>query len=110
MTTAVMALGAAGGLGLFLMIWAVAVRPDPDEQPAVPSAALAAAGAVRGAAKQARGWRAAIRRNLDKKTELVQDALMVGRSLEVHALAKAAGLGLGLAEGSVSGCSCRWWG
>jgi len=98
-TTAVMALGAAGGLGLFLMIWAVAVRPDPDEQPAVPSAALAAAGAARGAAKQARGWRAAIRRNLDKKTELVQDALMVGRSLEVHALAKAAGLGLGLAAG-----------
>ena len=93
MTSAVLALGAAVGLGLFLVIWAFAVRPEPNEsQPANPAAARPADGT-----KQSRGLKELIQRNLQKKAELVQDALMVGRSLEVHALAKAAGLVLGLA-------------
>lgn len=96
MTSAVLALGAASGLGLFLIVWALVVRPDPDEDQSANPAAARLVGGVRRGAQKSRGWKELIRRNLQKKTELVQDALMVGRSLEVHALAKVAGLVLGL--------------
>jgi len=99
----VLTLGATGGLGLFLIIWALAVRPDPDATQFVGELADKLSRGSNQAAQRAQGWQKSVGRSLTKNTMLVQDAVMVGRSLEVHALAKAVGLVVGAVVGVVIG-------
>ena len=103
MNSIVLTLGATGGLGLFLIIWALAVRPDPDATQFVGEFADKLSRSSNQAAQRAQGWQKSIGRSLTKNTMLVQDAVMVGRSLEVHALAKAVGLVVGAVVGVAIG-------
>ena len=90
MTAQAIALAAGGGAGLFLIVWGLVYRPAPQQ----PGSAAASVG-YKGETHSARSWRAWILRDLLKKPELLQDALMVGRPLDIHALAKVSGLGAG---------------
>ncbi len=94
----VILLGALAGLGLLLVVVGLTPRPVratlPDStEPAGP------AGAEDSGAVQVATRRAArrIQQDLHAKPMLMQDARMVGRSLETHALHKLAGLVLGAA-------------
>ena len=104
MNTVVLTLGVTGGLGLFTIIWALVVRPDPQSEQ-LANRLVSESGATSSLTdqKKPRRWQQTIERGLAKKVNLVQDAVMGGRSLEVHALAKAAGLGGGLALGVLMG-------
>ena len=88
-------LGAAAGLGVVLAV--IALRPRP-----VRAGSLASAGARRDAAEVSAAVQEATRRaakrvgrRLHAKELLLQDARMVGRDIEAHAVQKMAGLVLG---------------
>ena len=95
MIPAVLALGAAGGLGLLCVALALRPRPAPTEEEQVLAAAEA---------EQGRSPRDSLRRlvmrleqELRGKPSLLQDARMVGRSLEAHVVAKLTGFIVGAA-------------
>ena len=96
----VILLGAVAGLGLLLVVMGLAPRPVQAPLPAGPDPGRAAgedsgeAGAVQDAARRAARR---IEKDLASKSALMQDARMVGRSLEAHAIQKMAGLVLGVA-------------
>ncbi len=101
----VILLGAMAGLGLLLIV--VGLTPRPVREPlAAPEPGYATdedsegAGAVQQATRRAARL---IERDLRSKSMLIQDANMVGRSLETHALHKMAGLVLGAALLAVFG-------
>ncbi|MXZ31694.1 MAG: hypothetical protein F4Z22_12845, partial [Acidimicrobiia bacterium] len=83
-------LGALGGLGLFLGVAAL-LRRQLSETEAVLEAEARRQGrrSLRGALRRATTWLAG---ELRGKPTLAQDALMVGRSFESHAVAKLTGL------------------
>ena len=88
-------LGGLAGLGLLLVIMGLIPRPAraplPGERPSQDGAKESEGSkALRGAARR-------IERDLQSKSALMQDARMVGRSLETHAVHKMAGLVLGAA-------------
>ena len=96
----VILLGAVAGLGLLLIVMGLAPRPvrappttAPDPRRSAEHDA-AGAGTVQDATRRAARR---IERDLHSKSMLNQDAHMVGRSLETHALHKMAGLVLGAA-------------
>ena len=96
----VILLGAVAGLGLLLIVMGLAPRPvrappatAPDPRRSAEHDA-AGAGTVQDATRRAARR---IERDLHSKSMLNQDARMVGRSLETHALHKMAGLVLGAA-------------
>ena len=92
-----MLLGAAAGLGLLLVLLGMIPRPAKAPLPAAPDPGRGAtedAGTVQDAARRAARR---ISRDLQSRSELAQDARMVGRSLETHGLHKVAGLVLGAA-------------
>ncbi|MDE0669328.1 MAG: type II secretion system F family protein [bacterium] len=86
-------LGALGGLGLFVAIAALVRRRLSDTE-AVLEAEARRQGrrSLRGALRRATAWLAG---ELRGKPSLAQDALMVGRSFESHAVAKLTGLLVG---------------
>lgn len=95
MIPAILALGAAGGLGLLCVALALRKRPAPTEEEHVLAAAKA---------EQGRSPRDSLRRlvmrvaqELRGKPSLLQDARMVGRSIESHVVAKLTGLTVGAA-------------
>lgn len=95
MIPAVLALGAAGGLGLLCVALALRPRPAPTEEEQVLAAARK---------EQGRSPRDSLRRlvlrleqELRGKPSLLQDARMVGRSIESHVVAKLTGLIVGAA-------------
>jgi Flp pilus assembly protein TadB len=96
----VLLLGAAAGLGLLLAVLAMTPRPAKAPLPAADGPGRGGAdgsedaGTVQDAARRAARR---IGRDLQAKSELAQDARMVGRSLETHAVHKLAGLVLGAA-------------
>lgn len=96
----ILLLGAVAGLGLVLIV--VGMTPPPAKAP-LPAAAdpePAETGGSEGAGTVQEAARRAARRigkDLQSKSELGQDALMVGRSLETHAVHKMVGLVLGAA-------------
>ena len=101
----VILLGAMAGLGLLLIV--VGLTPRPVREPlAAPEPGYATdedsegAGAVQQATRRAARL---VERDLRSKSVLIQDANMVGRSLETHALHKMAGLVLGAALLAVFG-------
>ena len=101
----VILLGAMAGLGLLLIV--VGLTPRPVREPlAAPEPGYATdedsegAGAVQQATRRAARL---VERDLHSKSMLIQDANMVGRSLETHALHKMAGLVLGAALLAVFG-------
>ncbi len=77
MITPVLALAVAAGIGIVL-VWS-GMRPSSSQ-----SAMSARAGAQQAARR--------VQRDLQSKRHLSQDAAMVGRALDIHALAKLAGL------------------
>lgn len=95
MIPAVLALGALGGLGLLFLALALWRRPAPTEEEQV----LAAAKEEQGRSPRDSMRRLVMRleQELRGKPSLLQDARMVGRSLEAHVVAKIAGLILGAA-------------
>ena len=94
----VILLGAIAGLGLLFIVLGLVPRPVRAPVPAAPDPGRAAdedsegAGAVQDATRRAARR---IERDLHSNSTLMQDARMVGRSLETHALHKMAGLVLG---------------
>ena len=92
MNTAVIALAVSGGIGLLVFI--LGFRPAPEQD-----AVQGGPGGPKGARQRIRPLRSMgqmIQNELRGKEELVQDALMVGRTLEAHALAKFTGMIVGL--------------
>ena len=85
MTPQVMLLGAAVGFGIMLVGLGLRRRPP---QPTLPGVDAAGTG-MRAATRRAAGR---VERDLERKQQLNQDAAMVGRTLEIHALAKLGGL------------------
>jgi len=90
-------LGAAAGLGVLLVV--MGLRPRPARPATLAVAGARGDAAEASAAVQEAARRAARRtgRNLQTKEMLLQDARMVGRDLETHAVHKMAGLVLGAA-------------
>ena len=102
----VILLGAMAGLGLLLIVVGLTPRPVGAPEPAAPEPGREAKESSEGTrAVQEATRRAArlIERDLHSKSMLIQDANMVGRSLETHALHKMAGLVLGAALLAVFG-------
>ena len=96
----VLVLGAAAGLGLLLVLLGVTARPARAPLPAGADPGRAAADGAEGAGTVQDAARRAARRigrDLQAKSELAQDARMVGRTLETHAVHKMVGLVLGAA-------------
>ena len=90
MNIAVIALAVSAGLGLVIAI--LALKPSP---------AASATGGTPGTASGGRppllrATKETMRGELQGKNELVQDLLMVGRSVETHAMLKFTGLVIGL--------------
>ena len=94
----VVLLGAACGVGVCTVVGAFVMRKPPAE----PDEPAQRWGSETPAAESS-GWKGAAQRRLAKKTELVQDALMMGRSLETHAAAKLGGGVAGLCLGAMAG-------
>ena len=96
----VILLGAMAGLGLLFIVLGLMPRPVRGPLPTTPDAERGAddgsegTGAVQHATRRATSR---IERDLHSNSMLNQDARMVGRSLETHALHKMAGLVLGAA-------------
>ncbi len=91
----ILLLGAAAGLGLVLVLLGMAPRPARAPGPgAADPGGAEGAGAVQDATRRAARR---ISRDLQSRSELAQDARMVGRSLETHGLHKMVGLVLGAA-------------
>ena len=88
MTSPVLAMGAAVGLGLMLIALGLRRRPP---QPTLPGLDAPGTG-VRAATLRAANR---VESDLQRKQQLAQDAAMVGRTLEIHALAKLGGLVVG---------------
>lgn len=80
MITQAIAMGAALGIGIVLIVFGLRSRP----QPMVASGTGMRAATYRAASR--------IERDLQRKQQLNQDAAMVGRTLEIHALMKLGGL------------------
>ena len=102
----VILLGAMAGLGLLLIVVGLTPRPVGEPAPAAPEPGREAKEGSEGAkAVQEVTRRAArlVERDLHSKSMLIQDANMVGRSLETHALHKMGGLVLGAALLAVLG-------
>ncbi len=96
----VILLGAVAGLGLLFVVVGLTPRPVRAPVPAAPDPDRAAKeGSEGGGALQDTTRRVARRigQDLHAKSMLMQDARMVGRSLETHAVYKMAGLVLGTA-------------
>ena len=99
----VILLGVVAGLGLLLVAVGLTPRPVRTRPAATESRSAAGKGAKKGAsdagAVQDATRRAArrIEQDLQSKSALMEDARMVGRSLETHAVHKMAGLVLGAA-------------
>lgn len=89
-------LALVGGLGLLAVVAAVMPRPPRDETDEVlrATAREQGRGSLRGAAKRLTGW---VESQLHGNPALIQDALMVGRSLESHVVAKITGFIAGAA-------------
>lgn len=78
MITQVIAMGAAAGIGIVLIVTGLRRRPQTLASPG-----------MRGATQRAANR---VERDLQRKQHLNQDAAMVGRTLEIHALMKLGGL------------------
>ena len=85
MISLVLALGAAAGFGIMLIGLGLRRRPLAPTLPGM----IPAGKGMRAATHRAAGR---VERDLQRKQQLGQDAAMVGRTLEVHALAKLGGL------------------
>ena len=96
MSLLIIVLGVAGGLGLLLVVVALVPRAARSEDEEVILAAATEQGrrSLRGSLRRFTGW---LEQELHGKPTLVEDARMVGRSLEAHALAKIMGLIVGAA-------------
>ena len=96
MSLLIVVLGIAGGLGLLLVVVALIPRRARSEDEEVILAAATEEGrrSLRGSLRRFTGW---LEQELHGKPTLVEDARMVGRSLEAHALAKIMGLIVGAA-------------
>ena len=102
----VILLGAMAGLGLLLIVVGLTPRPVGAPEPVAPEPGREAKESSEGAKAVQEATRRAARlveRDLHSKSMLIQDANMVGRSLETHALHKMAGLVLGAALLAVLG-------
>ena len=90
MNPLIIVLGIAGGLGLLFLIMAF-LRRELGEDEAVMQAAAKeeGSGSTRASLRRLTSW---LEQELRGKPELMQDARMVGRSLESHAVAKITGL------------------
>ena len=91
----VIVLGAIAGLGLLMMVTGFRSRPIREQSSASAGSGAAAeedSGAMHEATRRAASR---IGRDLNAKAMLLQDARMVGRDVETHALHKMAGLVLG---------------
>ena len=95
MIPAVLALGAAGGLGLLCVALALWRRPAATEEEQVLAAAKKEQG--RSPRDSLRGLVMRVAQELRGKPPLLQDARMVGRSMESHVVAKFTGLIVGAA-------------
>ena len=95
MIPAVLALGAVGGLGLLCVALALRPRPAPTEEEKVLAAARKEQG--RSPRDSLRGLVMRVAQELRGKPPLLQDARMVGRSMESHVVAKFTGLIVGAA-------------
>ena len=94
MIPTVLVLGVGAGLGLLLVVLAFVRRqetPEDEDAATLPGTPEEAERSVQ------RKAMSKVEEELKRKTTLVQDARMVGRSLESHALAKITGLVLGAA-------------
>lgn len=85
MTSQVLAMGAVVGLGIMLIGVGLRRRPPQLTLPGLD----ASGSGMRGATRRAAGR---VERDLQRKQQLGQDAAMVGRTLEIHALTKLGGL------------------
>ena len=97
MSPTVLVLAVGAGLGLFLVVMAFIPRratPELEDALELPGTEEGTDRSLRSASRKAMGK---MEEELQRKTALVQDARMVGRSLESHALVKIAGLVLGAA-------------
>ena len=95
----VILLGAMAGLGLLLVAAGLVPRPVRTRQ-TTPEPGSAVKKGAQGASAVQNATRLAARRigqDLESKSALMQDARIVGRSLETHAVYKMAGLVLGAA-------------
>ena len=92
-------LGAMAGVGLLLMVVGLTPRPVQAPPPAPMPGSTAEKDPEETSAVQDATRRAArrIERDLQSKSAIMQDARMVGRSLETHAVHKMVGLVLGAA-------------
>lgn len=95
MNPLVILLGAVGGLGLLAMIVAFLPRPERTEEEELLAAAKS--DGRRSLPDSLRGITNRLEMELRGKPSLLQDARMVGRSLESHVLAKLTGFILGAA-------------
>lgn len=99
--TLFMFVGCAGGLGIFLVVLGMRKRPDRRRELAEAANQLGRSGNISSSALQVQAAHAAraatsrVEEQLRSKLSLRQDAVMVGRSLESHALYKLTGLVLG---------------
>ncbi|MDE0652030.1 MAG: type II secretion system F family protein [bacterium] len=97
MTSLVILMGAVGGLGLLFLVLAFLPRRAPGEEEPALLAAAAEAGESRSLRASLRRMTSWLEQELRGKSSLVQDARMVGRSLESHVVAKITGLIVGAA-------------
>ena len=96
MNPLIIPLGVVGGLGLLLVVVALLPRPEHTGEDAVPRRAATEEGrrSLGGLLRRVTSW---VEQELRGKPSLVQDARMVGRSLESHVVAKITGLIVGAA-------------
>ena len=96
MNPLVAVLGGVAGLGLLFMVVAILPRPagTGEQEPLRRAVGEEGRRSLRATLKRFTGW---LENEVAGKPSLVQDALMVGRSLESHVVAKVAGLVVGAA-------------
>ncbi len=95
MSLLIIVLGIVGGLGLLFVITAFLRRELTEEEAVLEAAAKEEGrGSARASLRRLTSW---LEQELRGKPELLQDARMVGRSLEAHAVAKLTGLIVGAA-------------
>ena len=107
MSPPLLGLAVAAGVGVWLIVLGSMKLPVPPPDPKARSKRNVGGQTGQSTQRLFAGLTQMVEAELGGKTAVRQDALMVGRSLEAHAVVKLSGLGMGLGFGAFLGTIAR---